>query len=352
VVLKNHLDLVAMGTVADLVPLVAENRLLTSRGLELHRETSRIGLRALKQASGIPEGTHLNPSDISFRLGPRINASGRLADALLPVEMLLCEDAAKCDEIASRLNEMNRERQDIERQVCAEATAQIEAVSATLPHALVAHGDWHPGVVGIVAGKLCRQFNRPCIVLGKEGTMAKGSGRSIARINLVEALQPCADILDSWGGHPMAVGVSIESSKFLELRERFNASVGDLLRGKPAEEESITLAAWIDTVQITDDFLEQLETLQPFGEGNHEPVFGVADVTLRTPPVLFGESNYRFQLFLNGGRRLGVVAWRKAGNPPPVNVSLDLAVKLGWNYYNNRRYPQAELLEWRLAGEE
>jgi single-stranded-DNA-specific exonuclease len=352
IVLKDHLDLVAMGTVADLVPLIGENRLLTSHGLDLLRSTTRIGLRALKQASGILEDARILPSDISFRLGPRINASGRLADALLPVEMLLCNDPEKCAQIASRLNDMNRERQDIEREVCAEATAQLEALAGSLPHALVAHGDWHPGVVGIVAGKLCRQFNRPCIVLGKEGTMAKGSGRSVARINLVEALQPCSDILESWGGHPMAVGVSIESGKVPELRERFNASVCALLSNTPHLEESIQISAWLDNIQITDDFLEQLETLQPFGEGNPEPVFGVADVTLRTAPVFFGESNYRFQILLSGWRRLGVVAWRKADRPPPVDTPLDLAVKLGWNYYNNRRYPQAELLEWRLAGQD
>jgi single-stranded-DNA-specific exonuclease len=349
IVLKDYLDLVAMGTVADLVPLSGENRLLASHGLAHLRTTANEGLRALKKASGIVEDAQIFPADISFRIGPRINASGRLADAILPVEMLLAADPARCAEIAEELNAMNRERQEIERQVSAEALAQLEAIAATLPHGLVAHGDWHPGVVGIVAGKLCRHFNRPCIVLGKEGTLAKGSGRSVAGISLVESLQPSADILESWGGHPMAVGVSIEATRVPELRERFNAAVGALLLGTPPQEEPTTIAAWLDNHVISDDFLDQLALLHPFGEGNPEPVFGIASVTLRTPPVLFGEGNYRFQIQLDAWRRLGVVAWRKAKNTPPAGVPLDLAVKLGWNCYNGRRYPQAELIEWRTA---
>jgi single-stranded-DNA-specific exonuclease len=349
IILREHLDLVAMGTVADLVPLIGENRLLTSHGLRQLRQSSRVGLRALMRAGGIVEGAQILPSDISFRLGPRINASGRLADALLPVEMLLCDDSAKCDAIGAQLNEMNRERQEIERLVSAEALEQLTAIAPQFPHALVAHGAWHSGVVGIVAGKLCRHFNRPCIVLGKDGTWAKGSGRSVARVNLVEALQPSADILDSWGGHPMAVGVSIVSENVPELRVRFNEAVGKQLEKDGIPDEAIVIAAWLDNMHISDDFLDQLELLHPFGEGNAEPVFGVADITLKTEPVRFGENNFRFQVPLDTWRRMGVVAWRKGDSVPPVGTPLDIAVKLGWNYYNGRRYPQGELLDWRVA---
>ncbi|MDR0535379.1 MAG: single-stranded-DNA-specific exonuclease RecJ [Puniceicoccales bacterium] len=350
IVLKNHLDLVAMGTVADLVPLRGENRLLVRHGLDRLRETSREGLRALKKTSGVLDDARLLPTDVSFRLGPRINASGRLADAILPVQMLLESNPATCADIAERLNGMNRERQEIERRVCAEATTQLEAMSDAYPHALCAHGDWHPGVVGIVAGKLCRHFNRPCIVLGSEGAgMAKGSGRGVNGVNLVEALHACMDILDSWGGHPMAVGISILEDRVGEFRQRFDAAVNALLKGEKPCAEPLQIAAWMDRAAITDDFLDQLELLQPFGEGNPEPIFGVADITLRTPPVLFGAKNYRFQIQLDSWRRLGVVAWRQDTPPPPVDTPLDLAVKLAWNYYNGRRYPHAELIQWRQA---
>ncbi|MDR2429939.1 MAG: single-stranded-DNA-specific exonuclease RecJ [Puniceicoccales bacterium] len=348
VILKEHLDLVAMGTIADLVPLTDENRLLTYHGLRQLRQTTREGLRALMQTSGITQGSPILPTDISFRIGPRINASGRLADALLPVEMLLSPDATHCAAIAGQLNEMNRERQEIERQVSIEAQAQLEPF-APAASALVAFGDWHPGVVGIVAGKLCRHFNRPCIVLGREGRWAKGSGRSIARLNLVDALQPCATFLESWGGHPMAVGITVEWDKAEQLREHFDASVKKILSTGTAADDTLTIAAWLGCMHITDDLLDQLEKLHPFGEGNPEPTFGISDITLRTPPVLFGESNYRFQIPLDYRRRLGIVAWRKADRIPPLEVPIDLAVKLTWNHYNGRRYPQAELMDWRLS---
>jgi single-stranded-DNA-specific exonuclease len=350
IVLKEHLDLVAMGTIADLVPLADENRVLTCYGLRQLQQTTREGLRALMQVSGITPGNQILPTDISFRLGPRINASGRLADALLPVEMLLSGDSERCAAMAAQLNEMNHERQEIERLVSAEALAQLTAIEAGA-HALVAFGEWHPGVVGIVAGKLCRHFNRPCIVLGREGQWAKGSGRSVARISLVEALQPCADILESWGGHPMAVGVTIACDKVPLLLRGFNASVEKLLHNNALPEESLTISSWLDGLNISDAFLDQLAWLHPFGEHNPDPVFGISDVTLHSAPVLFGENNYRFQIPLDYWRRLGVVAWRKAERVPPTETPLDLAVKLGWNYYNGRRYPQAELMDWQPAGE-
>jgi len=351
IVLRHFLDLVAMGTVADLVPLTGENRLLASHGLRQLEKTTRTGLRSLMRASGLHDGARLQPSDVSFRIGPRINASGRLADAILPVEMLLADDAGACDAAAARLNEMNRERREIEQRVHDEALRQLEALAEQFPNALVAHGEWHPGVVGIVAGKLCRRFNRPCVVLGSEGAFAKGSGRSVAGISLVEALAPASDILDSWGGHPMAVGVTVRAPLVTELRHRFNASVGEMLGGAAPPEPARVIAAWMDAAHITDEFLDQLELLQPFGEQNPEPVFGLADVTLDRPPTRFGEdgANFRFQIPLGQCRRLGVVAWRKSEREPEAGVALDLAVRLGWNYYNGRRYPQAELLDWRLA---
>jgi single-stranded-DNA-specific exonuclease len=352
IILRESLDLVALGTVADLVPLTGENRLLTNHGLRQLRQSTRAGLCALKKVSGILDGAQILPADVSFRLGPRINASGRLADALLPVEMLLCDDPEKCTQIATTLNEINRERQEIERRVTVEALAQLENLASSHPHGLVAYGEWHPGVVGIVAGKLCRHFNRPCIVLGSEVTLAKGSGRSIPHVNLVDALQPCADILNSWGGHPMAVGVAIESALVPELRQRFDASVASILNNNPLPEEQLRISAWLDNEHISEGFLDQLELLHPFGEGNPEPVFGIADITLTESPVRFGENNYRFQITLDSWRRMGVVAWRKANNMPPKDIALNLAVKLGWNYYNGRRYPQAELLDWRPADED
>ena len=350
VVMREYLDLVALGTVADLVPLTRENRVLTHHGLRQLRATKREGVRALMKVSRIATDNDLHPVDISFRLGPRINASGRLADAALPVEMMLADDPAFCRASAEALDAMNRERQEIEKVVFEEAKEQLSGYGTDC-RGLLAHGDWHPGVVGIVAGKLARHFNRPCIVLGREGPFAKGSGRSVAGISLVDVLQDCGEMLESWGGHPMAVGITVKAERVDEFRQKFNKAVTDWLHAGRVPDATLTVSGWLLQEEITDALLDQLELLHPHGEGNPEPVFAIAGVVLREPPLFFGESNFRFQIPSAPGRRVGVVAWRKADNPPPMGKPVDLALRLGWNHYNGRKYPQAELVDWRASGD-
>lgn len=344
--LRDYLDLVAMGTVADLVPLHGENRILARYGLRTLEETRRPGLRALMEVAGVRPENGLQPVDISFRLGPRINASGRLADASLSVELLLSEDRTFCVETARQLDAFNRERQEIERLITDEAERIVESQYIDRP-AIVLYGDsWHPGVVGIVAGRISRKYHRPCVVLGNEGEFAKGSGRSVDGVNLVEVLASCADGLNSWGGHPMAVGVSVVKSQMESFRVRFEAAVEAQLGGSRGE-SSLTLAAWIPPEQIRDPLMEELESLHPFGQGNPEPVFGVRGVVLRQRPEVFKEQHFRFVVEDGRGRRLYGVAWKMARRMPPVGVSLDLAVELAWNHFNDRRLLQLELIDWR-----
>ncbi len=344
--LRDYLDLVAMGTVADLVPLHGENRILARYGLRTLEETRRPGLRALMEVAGVRPENGLQPVDISFRLGPRINASGRLADASLSVELLLSEDRTFCVETARQLDAFNRERQEIERLITDEAERIVESQYIDRP-AIVLYGDsWHPGVVGIVAGRVSRKYHRPCVVLGNEGEFAKGSGRSVDGVNLVEVLASCADGLNSWGGHPMAVGVSVAKSQVESFRVRFEAAVEAQLGGSRGE-SSLTLAAWIPPEQIRDPLMEELESLHPFGQGNPEPVFGVRGVVLRQRPEVFKEQHFRFVVEDGRGRRLYGVAWKMARRMPPVGVPLDLAVELAWNHFNDRRLLQLELIDWR-----
>jgi single-stranded-DNA-specific exonuclease len=344
--LRDYLDLVAMGTIADLVPLHGENRILARYGLRTLEETRRPGLRALMEVAGVRPENGLQPVDISFRLGPRINASGRLADASLSVELLLSEDRTFCVETARQLDAFNRERQEIERLITDEAERIVESQYIDRP-AIVLYGDsWHPGVVGIVAGRVSRKYHRPCVVLGNEGEFAKGSGRSVDGVNLVEVLASCADGLNSWGGHPMAVGVSVAKSQVESFRVRFEAAVEAQLGGSRGE-SSLTLAAWIPPEQIRDSLMEELESLHPFGQGNPEPVFGVRGVVLRQRPEVFKEQHFRFVVEDGRGRRLYGVAWKMARRMPPVGVPLDLAVELAWNHFNDRRLLQLELIDWR-----
>lgn len=214
---------------------------------------------------------------------------------------------------------------------------------------IVLFGDsWHPGVVGIVAGRVMRKYHRPCVVLGNEGEFAKGSGRSVDGVNLVEVLGTCCEHLSSWGGHPMAVGVALPKVHLEAFRERFAEAVRTHVGGDLAEAR-LDLAAWLSAEQVNERLMEELECLHPFGQGNPEPVFGVRGVVLRHPPDIFKEHHFRFSFDDARGRRLHGVAWKQAGRIPPLHTPLDLAVELKWNHFNGRKLLQLGLVDWRLG---
>jgi len=344
--LKDYLDLVAMGTVADLVPLNRENRILARHGLQILGRTARPGLRSLMEVSGMSLEDEPRPVDVSFRIGPRINASGRLADAAVSVELLLSEDANFCRTAAAQLDGFNRERQDIERQITEHAFATI---ARDLPEArgiVVFDEGWHPGVVGVVSSRLTRKYHRPCIVLGREGELAKGSGRSIPGLNLVEVLGRCSHLLGSWGGHPMAVGVSLAAARVPEFQAAFDAAVA----ASPASTDagpSLTIAAWVSLDAAREKTLDELDLLHPFGQENPEPVFATRGVVFDSPPEIFKEQHFRFQLHTLTGRRVFGVAWNMARNLPPVGRPVDIAYQLQWNRFNGRKWVQIDLQDWR-----
>lgn len=346
--LRDYLDLAAMGTVADLVPLTGENRILARFGLRILQGCERPGIRALMQIAGVKPDHGINPVDISFRLGPRINASGRLADAALSVELMLSDDEQFCNETAQQLDVFNRERQDIERLITEEAERMIETQFADWPGIVLFGESWHPGVVGIVAGRVSRKYNRPCVVLGNEGAFAKGSGRSVNGVNLVDVLGSCCEQLTSWGGHPMAVGVALEKLHLDVFRTRFAEAVR-VSAGSDLIEPILTISAWLTPDQIREQLMDELELLQPFGQGNPEPVFGVRGVVLRSRPEVFKQAHFRFSFDDSRGRRLFGVAWKMATRLPPVGVPLDFAVELSWNHFNDRKLLQLELVDWRVS---
>jgi len=347
--LKDYLDLVAMGTIADLVPLQGENRILSWYGLRHLRANGRPGVRALAAVSGLDAAQELSSADISFKLGPRINASGRLADAALPIELLLSPCSKTCKGIAYELDEMNRERQGIERSIADEAERRAEAEFADAPGIVLFGEDWHPGVVGIVASRVSRRFHKPCVILGAEGVEAKGSGRSVANVNLVEVFQRCTDLLGHWGGHPMATGVALPVSKVTDFAERFNESLRTLYpEGLP--EPSLELASWLTPEQLGQKLLSEMDRLHPFGQGNSEPVFGMRGVVLEDEPQAFGQGNFRFRLRLSGAGQNGIagVAWRMDAIPR-LGVPIDMAVRFSWNYWRHNRHPQLTLVDWKPA---
>lgn len=344
--IKDYLDLVAIGTIADLVPLRGENRILTKAGLNCLKYTNRLGLNALFEISGMTLGDDVSTFDISYRLSPRINASGRLADASLPIKMLLSDDRKLCMEAARALNNFNEERRAIERSIFLEAEKLVEEYHLDAA-GIVLYGDnWHPGVVGIVASRITQKFHRPAIVLGTVGDMAKGSGRSIKGVNLVEVLKNCQGMLGQWGGHPMAVGVTVHPDQVKDFQKAFHHAVDENMKGIQSEPE-LEIANWITVESINEHLLNELDMLHPFGQENAEPIFGLRNIVLQSSPEPFGQNHFRFTLHPNKGKRLFGVAWNQGDKMPPRNQPIDLAVKPNWNIWNGRKYPQVALVEWR-----
>ena len=346
--LKDFLDLVALGTVADLVPLHGENRILVRAGLRRLRDCRRHGLCALMEAADLKLGEDLGTFEIGFRLGPRINASGRLEDAHLPINLLLHDDWAFCRKAARELDEMNRRRQSIERAIAETAEAMVESDFAEDLGLVLYDPSWHAGVVGIVASRLARAFHRPAIVFGRDNEGAlKGSGRSIQGVNLVEILQSAKQSLQQWGGHPMAVGLSIEAEAIPAFRDDFNRALAQaLVDGLPEKRLSIDLR--LSPRALTLGFLEELGRMEPFGQGNPEPVFavntdGIGDVR----PM--GRKHLRFVLSDAGFPGLEGMAWNGADNPPPPDTPLRLAVRFGWNSWRGQRTPRLTLVDWKRA---
>jgi single-stranded-DNA-specific exonuclease len=350
--LRETLDLVAMGTIADLVTLTGENRILARKGLEKLRSTSRTGLAALFEVSGIEPDQPVTPFDISFRLSPRINASGRLADAGTAVEMLRGDDWAACLESARALDRMNRERQEIERTMAAEAVEMVAAEAPETPAIVLYSPSWHPGVAGIVASRLAGHFLRPAIVLcSDESGLLKGSGRGVTGVDLTSALADCAGLLKTWGGHPMAVGVSLRPENLDAFRAALCEAVSRHLSGSAAE-PSLDIAGWITPSELSENLFREIEGLGPFGQGNPEPVLGIRGARLSYPASLFGSGHCRFSIETSFGR-LGCVAWRTGGRVPPAGVPVDLAARLTWNVWKGRRNPQLQVEDWReVSGEE
>jgi len=199
-----------------------------------------------------------------------------------------------------------------------------------------------------VASRLTRKLHRPCIVLGREGDLAKGSGRSIPGLNLVEVLATCNGMLESWGGHPMAVGVSLRTERVAEFAAAFDAAVG----AAPQADEtgpSIDIAAWIPLDAVREALIEELDAMHPFGQSNPEPIFATRGVIFDTPPEIFKEAHFRFQLHTLTGRRISGVAWNMSDRVPPVGVPVDIAYQVQMNRWAGRQYLQIDLRDWRLS---
>ncbi len=344
--LKEGLDLVALGTVADIVPLRGENRCLVRHGMKVLGSQRRPGIHALCGTSGVRD--RLRTEDIAFRLAPRLNAAGRMGDARDALDLLQADSVVKAHDMAQQLNQHNRLRQEKEEATYQMAMQQIEDGSMLNSNSLVVHGmDWHRGVIGIVASRLAQQFNRPSIVLTlDESGELHGSGRSIPGINLVETLDACKSELGRFGGHPMAVGLALHVDHLQAFSKKFEQAIS-ISSGEEAVAGTLDLEGVITLNDIADSFFSELEMLQPFGHQNSAPVFQFNELT--TYRVLnAGVNNSRGTLYDHKGNRINFIFFgRKPKDLPPP--PWDVAAIAEMNYYNGVASPQLQILDVRPA---
>jgi single-stranded-DNA-specific exonuclease len=330
--LKSKLDLVALGTVADIVPLCSENRVLVQRGAIEIAQTSRIGLRKLMQVAGVRPP--ILPEDIGYRLGPRLNAAGRLSTAEKSLRLLLTHDDGEGTMLAAELDQQNRERQEVEKQIFDAAIEKIEDRLDVACDAAIVVGarGWHPGVLGIVASRIARRYHRPTIVIGfDENGLGKGSGRSIEGLNLVEALSCCAERLDKFGGHEMAAGLALHEENFGLFAEAFRKAAGELL-SEEALQPCLRLDHELAFTEIDIDFLQWHEMLQPFGNGNPQPLFLAREVEPVAPPRVVNEKHLIFRL-RQGNRHRRAVYFDGVTNPLPP-APWDIAFRIRADDYD------------------
>jgi single-stranded-DNA-specific exonuclease len=347
--LRPFLDLVALGTIADLVPLRGENRILVTAGLDKLNQTKRPGLLALKEVAQIQK--KVGGYEVGFQLAPRLNAAGRLENALEALHLLLAQDAGEAMEIALRLDAQNRERQEIERHIAKEV---FEAARARFDPArdfviVEGHAAWHIGVVGIVASRVLQEFYRPTIILGGDGEHWRGSGRSIEGFDLAGALRQCDEFLLRHGGHSMAAGVSLTPANLEGFRTRLNEVARRLL--KPEQLQPVLrLDAEVRVSELSVERIQELEKLQQTGIGNPCVQLYVRNVTHQRPLQRMGVDKKHVKIWITDGKASREGIWWGAGEMSLPTGKFDLAFAPQLNTYNGNTQVQLKVLDWRPAG--
>jgi len=339
------LDYVALATVADVVPLRGENRILVRHGLKVLGSSRWPGLRALIAAAGLDD-TEIRAGHLGFVLGPRLNAAGRVGDAMDGLRLLLTDDPTEARDLAQRLEALNDQRQALDQRILEEAIEQVETAGRLeADSALVLSADgWHAGVIGIVASRLVERYGRPAFMIAFDADtpgVGKGSGRSISRFHLRDALAACGDLLERFGGHRMAAGLTIHRDRLGEFKERFVAEANRLLRPEDlAPEQRVDLALRLE--DVTDDLEELCRLLEPCGSENPGPVFAVRGVRLEGVREV-GRGHLKVTL-RDGQRALEAIGFGMWDRAPADVGSVDVAFKLERNVFRGRDALQARMV--------
>ena len=356
--LLRGVGLATLGTVADVVPLVDENRIIVRRGLECLRQRGGPGLAKLLELASLHEKRTLESEDVAFRLAPRLNAAGRFGEAAKGIELLTTADVARAESLATYIHELNTRRETEERSILLAATKQaLEQFDPEADAALVlADRGWNAGIVGIVAGRLAERFHRPVVVIAQgthEGLVASGSVRSVPGFDVHAALLPCRRLLVTCGGHAAAAGLRVEENRIAEFREAFLAEVAARM---PAELRRAQLALDGETTLtgLSLHAVEQLEQLAPFGQGNRRPILCASRVALVEPPRAIGGGGRHLSMRLvQHSTKIRGVAFGGADwlpHLPPPGQPFHIAFKPKINEFQGRRTAELELVDWRPDG--
>ncbi len=342
--LREYLDLAALGTIADLVPLKGENRVIASFGLKELTTGRRTGIRALKQVAAVSDS--VGSGDVGFRLAPRLNAAGRLDDAKRGVELLLTSDPGEASIIAAELDAANRERQEIEREILSEALLMAQRPEMTGRKSIVMASDnWHPGVIGIVASRVVEAFHRPVILIALQDGVGKGSGRSIPALHLYNAIAACGEHLVKFGGHRQAAGLTVDE----ETLEAFTTLFDEVVAGQLTEDDLspvLLIDAELSPGEITVELVEQIASLRPFGMGNPEPLFMLRGVRVLQRRVL-KDSHLKMRLEA-GGRIFDAIGFGLAAKGVDTEL-VDITFVPELNVWNGRESLQLRLRDIRCS---
>ena len=342
------MKVVAIGTVADVAKLVGENRTIVAIGLKDLARVTNPGLRALIDVAGCGDGKGMTAYDVGFRLGPRINAAGRMDAASAVVELFDTRDSEEARRLANHLDARNEERKTVQQQIIDLAVAELKDPKECYV-AVIAGEGWHRGVIGIAASKIAERVNRPCVVLSVDGDMAHGSGRSIEAYHLLNGLTACADLFEKFGGHSHAAGISIRPERIAEFRRRLNEHAASCLTADDLEPH-VHVDLELAPEAVTFGLARELDALEPFGAGNPRPVFVTRNLRCLSEANVIKDRHLKLRLAGPQNRPLEAVWWNcieTPGETPQLNGSIELAYTLETSAWNGDYRMQLNVIDLR-----
>lgn len=349
------LKVVAIGTVADVANLTGENRAIVAVGLRDLALARNPGLRALLQIAGCGDGTGMTAYDLAFRIGPRINAAGRMDAARAVVELFDTRDTAVAMKLAEHLDTRNQERQQVQKEILDLALAELEkarGANGDLHVAVVAGEGWHRGVIGIAASKIVERVNRPCVVFSIEGEIAHGSGRSIEPYHLLNGLTSCADLFEKFGGHSHAAGITIRADRIDEFRRRLNEHAKGCLTDEDLQ-PSVQIDAELPFAAVNPQLAQELAALEPYGAGNPRPIFVTRNLRIVADPRVIKGRHLKMHVFGAQGRPLEAVWWNcldQIEQTPARNDGIELAYTIETSVWNGESRMQLIVEDMMVVG--